>query len=69
MLRIDTPVSREYEYLRPNLKINLQKALNQIKQIIAMLIFLSWVKFIWAIILTWQKKNIISQALQTPMAF
>lgn len=25
-LRVDTPVSREYEYLRPNLKINLQKA-------------------------------------------
>ncbi|MBI4084885.1 MAG: phenylalanine--tRNA ligase subunit beta [Candidatus Levybacteria bacterium] len=30
-LRIDTPVSREYEYLRPNLKINLHKALKQNK--------------------------------------
>ncbi len=28
-LRIDTPVSREYEYLRPSLKMNLRKALNQ----------------------------------------
>ena len=28
-LRVDTPVSREYEYLRPSLKINLQKALYQ----------------------------------------
>ena len=30
-LRVDTPVSREYEYLRPNLKVNLQKALKQNK--------------------------------------
>ncbi len=29
VLRVDTPVSREYEYLRPNLKINLRKALWQ----------------------------------------
>ncbi|HVF69927.1 MAG TPA: phenylalanine--tRNA ligase beta subunit-related protein, partial [Xanthomonadales bacterium] len=29
VLRVDTPVSREYEYLRPTLKINLQKALFQ----------------------------------------
>ncbi|HUQ85398.1 MAG TPA: phenylalanine--tRNA ligase subunit beta [Candidatus Limnocylindrales bacterium] len=28
-LRVDTPVSREYEYLRPNLLINLKKALYQ----------------------------------------
>jgi phenylalanyl-tRNA synthetase beta chain len=31
VLRIDTPVSREYEYLRPTLKINLQKAFQQNK--------------------------------------
>lgn len=28
-LRVDTPISREYEYLRPTLKINLLKALRQ----------------------------------------
>jgi phenylalanyl-tRNA synthetase beta chain len=33
VLRVDTPVSREYEYLRPNLQINLQKALVQNKNI------------------------------------
>ena len=31
VLRIDNPVSREFEYLRPSLKINLLKALNQNK--------------------------------------
>ncbi len=31
ILRVDTPVSREYEYLRPTLKINLLKALRQNK--------------------------------------
>lgn len=31
MLRVDNPVSREFEYLRPTLKINLLKALNQNK--------------------------------------
>ena len=31
LLRVDNPVSREYEYLRPTLKINLIKALNQNK--------------------------------------
>ncbi len=31
VLRVDTPVSREYEYLRPTLKINLIKALSQNK--------------------------------------
>ncbi|HSW47736.1 MAG TPA: phenylalanine--tRNA ligase subunit beta [Candidatus Saccharimonadales bacterium] len=33
VLRVDTPVSHEYEYLRPNLKINLRKALYQNKLI------------------------------------
>jgi len=28
-LRVDTPVSREFEYLRPTLEVNLQKALKQ----------------------------------------
>ncbi len=31
ILRVDNPVSREYEYLRPTLRINLIKALNQNK--------------------------------------
>ncbi len=31
VLRVDTPVSREYEYLRPSLKVNLLKALKQNK--------------------------------------
>jgi phenylalanyl-tRNA synthetase beta chain len=31
VLKVDTPVSREYEYLRPTLKINLQKALRKNK--------------------------------------
>lgn len=33
VLRVDTPVSREFEYLRPTLQINLQKAVDQNKQI------------------------------------
>ncbi len=32
-LRVDTPVSREFEYLRPDLKINLRKALIQNRMI------------------------------------